>query len=305
MRRPRPDGDPDVLRDTAWLSDERALVQLPSLQSLAYLRAYLPEDRGSTSGAGRARLTYAGFGDPILGRDASIRGSRSAGLAPIAAEDLFGDTDSRLTRSLVDPDLLRGLSRLPGTRAEVQEVGRSIPFAQSDLFVGADMTEAAIRKTDLANVSVLHLATHGVTSAESGGVAEPGLVFTPPRAASFENDGYLSASEVVELDLASALWVILSACNTAAGSDEESYEGLTGLARSFFLAGAPSLLVSHWPVFDDVAARLSADAVRLNDRGRSKAEALQQAIRKVRDDPAMDAYHPAVWAPFTLVGEGR
>jgi CHAT domain-containing protein len=36
--------------------------------------------------------------------------------------------------------------------------------------------------------------------------------------------------------------VILSACNTAA--DDGSGEGLSGLARAFFYAGAASLLVS-------------------------------------------------------------
>jgi CHAT domain-containing protein len=46
-------------------------------------------------------------------------------------------------------------------------------------------------------------------------------------------------------------WVILSACNTAAGGASDNAEALSGLARAFFYAGARSLLVSHWAVYSD------------------------------------------------------
>ena len=42
-------------------------------------------------------------------------------------------------------------------------------------------------------------------------------------------------------------FVVLSACNTAAG-DKPGAEALSGLARAFFYAGARSLLVSNWEV---------------------------------------------------------
>jgi hypothetical protein len=45
---------------------------------------------------------------------------------------------------------------------------------------------------------------------------EPGLILTPPDVPSAEDGGYLSASEIARLKL-DADWVILSACNTAAG----------------------------------------------------------------------------------------
>jgi CHAT domain-containing protein len=54
---------------------------------------------------------------------------------------------------------------------------------------------------------------------------------------------YLSASEVTALKL-DADWVILSACNTAAGGAQGA-EALSGLARAFFYAGARAMLVSH------------------------------------------------------------
>ncbi len=51
----------------------------------------------------------------------------------------------------------------------------------------------------------------------SAGLAEPALVLTPPAHASALDDGLLTASEIAALKL-DADWVILSACNTAAGN---------------------------------------------------------------------------------------
>ncbi len=45
---------------------------------------------------------------------------------------------------------------------------------------------------------------------------EPALALTPPPQATPDNDGLLTASKVATLKL-NASWVVLSACNTAAG----------------------------------------------------------------------------------------
>ena len=121
---------------------------------------------------------------------------------------------------------------------------------------------------------------------------------------------HLTASEVTGMKL-DADWVILSACNTAAGDGSEGAPGLSGLARAFFYAGARNLLVSHWPVRDDVASRLTVDAIRRQhaDPQLGRAAALQQAMRAIRNDrthdTATDSWaHPNAWAPFSLIGDG-
>jgi CHAT domain-containing protein len=145
---------------------------------------------------------------------------------------------------------------------------------------------------------------------ELRGAAEPGLVFTPPPQASEQDDGLLTASEIAALKL-NADWVILSACNTAAGDGSEGAPGLSGLARAFFFAGARNLLVSHWPVRDDVAARITVDTIRRqqSDPRLARAQALQQAMRAIRNDTSHDSKddtwaHPNAWAPFSLIGDG-
>ena len=287
------------LREADWLADRYALVQLPSLQSLVYIRAFGVEDPDG-DGVG-----FTGFGAPVLRGESRLRGARSATLAPVDAARLISDLRSSSGAPLMEPTALRQLASLPGTRQELEQVRTALGVSDSALYLGAQMTEAAIRSADLSRTQILHLATHGLTSEESGALAEPGLVFTPPDAAQEEDDGYLAASEVVGLNLTAADWVILSACNTASPSGRAGETGLSGLAQAFFYAGAQSLLVSHWPVFDDIAPRLTVDVLSRSQNGQPRAEALQAAMRTIRDDPALDAAHPAVWAPFILVGEGR
>jgi len=99
---------------------------------------------------------------------------------------------------------------------------------------------------------------------------------------------------------------VLSACNTAAG-DKPGAEALSGLARSFFYAGARSLLVSHWSVNSEAAVTLTTGtfAKLAANKDMSKAEALRETMLAIIDDSAdrSDA-HPSYWAPFSIIGYG-
>ncbi|NLA68184.1 MAG: CHAT domain-containing protein, partial [Gammaproteobacteria bacterium] len=155
-----------------------------------------------------------------------------------------------------------------------------------------------------SDTAVLAFATHGLLSGELPGLAEPALVLPPPDIATPEDDGLLTASEVAALKL-SADWVLLSACNTAGSDGQPGAEGLSGLARAFLYAGARSILVSHWPVRDDAAARLTADAMAALGSGVGRSEALRRAmLRLMEDERDLSLAHPASWAPFVVVGEG-
>ena len=93
--------------------------------------------------------------------------------------------------------------------------------------------------------------------ASSPSLPEPALALTPTK----EDDGLLRASDVSQLKL-NADWVALSACNTAAADGTPGAEGLSGLAKAFFYAGARSLLVSHWPVDSGATVKLTTSAFR-------------------------------------------
>jgi CHAT domain-containing protein len=190
------------------------------------------------------------------------------------------------------------------------------------VYLGDRATERTIKglskRGDLRSYRIVHFATHGLLAGETESLAkslvEPALLLTPPATASDEDDGLLTASEVAQLDL-NAEWVILSACNTAAGSagpgDALGAEALSGLARAFFYAGARALLVSHWYVDSDGAVKLTTRAIAelQRDSKIGRAEALRRSMLALMADTSRPAdwtpaAHPSIWAPFVLVGEG-
>lgn len=125
---------------------------------------------------------------------------------------------------------------------------------------------------------------------------------TPPDKGTEHDDGLLTASEIAQLKL-DADWVILSACNTAAG-DKPGATGLSGLAKAFFYAGARALLVSHWPVESQAATALTTNMFQAlkNNPLIGRSEALRQSMMILASNP--QTAHPLFWAPFVVVGAG-
>lgn len=299
------DGDPAALRATKWFADAHALITIPSVQSLQFLRRAAPKMPSSLN---VATLDFVGYGDPILSGRAMNRGAKQG--RGHAARTMFSSNLSRTGSGIANVAEIASLARLPGTASELENMRVALGAPSSAVHVQSQATEHAIRSADLSKVRILALATHGMMAGELAGAAEPGLVFTPPAIASDQDDGFLTASEVSEMRLDADL-VVLSACNTAAGDGSEGAPGLSGLARAFFYAGARNLFVSHWPVRDDVAARITVDAIRRqkSDPVLSRAEALQQAMRAIRNDATHDLpddswSHPNAWAAFSLIGDG-
>ncbi len=279
------DADAVALRGTGWFADDHVLSILPSVQSLALIRGK-PSSRSSPGAQPRR---FVGIGDPVLEGKALTRGV------------------VRSAPSKIDMAQLRTLARLPGTARELADMSHLFGEKASRLLLAESANETQVKALPLEKVALLAFATHGVLAGEIAGAAEPGLVLTPPVVPSEADDGYLSAPEIAAMRI-DADWVILSACNTAGGSD--GAPGLSGLARSFLYAGARSLLVSHRPVRDDVASRLTVDMLRRQWAvgGGDNAEALHAAMLAIRNDTSQDGQpttfaHPNAWAPFSLVGD--
>jgi CHAT domain-containing protein len=198
---------------------------------------------------------------------------------------------------------------LPETADELCAVAEDVKAdVARDIRLGMQATERVVKRLsasgELAKYRIVHFATHGVMAGQLDGTREPGLILTPPDKATEEDDGYLSASEIAALKL-DADWVILSACNTAAGATT-SAEALSGLARAFIYAQARALLVSHWEVYSDATVKLVTAAVRemAGDPKVGRAEAMRRSMLALIDKGAREEAHPAYWAPFIVVGEG-
>jgi CHAT domain-containing protein/tetratricopeptide (TPR) repeat protein len=318
-------------RNVAWLGRSHAISVLPAVSSLKALRV------DAAKGA-KALDDYLGYGNPVLtGAGRSCRATQIPDQCPtiavhqqvVAANDgaratirgLGGQRSGKLDEMFakgaaaeVVLEQVRALCPLPDTAYEIRCVSEYFKPRARRIRLGHDATKEDINALSesgaLARYRIVHFATHGLVSGDVEAMAnrqgEPALVLTPPDQPKDINDnGLLLASEVAQLKL-NADWVVLSACNTAAGEKLGS-EALSGLARAFFYAGARALLVSHWPVYSDAAVQLTIRALAELDRNpkAGRAEALQQAMIELMDDPALsDNAHPAVWAPFVVVGEG-
>jgi CHAT domain-containing protein/tetratricopeptide (TPR) repeat protein len=301
-------------RAAAWLAREHAVTVLPAVSSLKALRRV-----GRPSAAQRPMI---GIGNPLLnGPDA-----RYAGLAKLAREKqscpegrgqrkvaLVAPRTSVVqveTRGgLADLSHLKVQTPLPETADELCDVAQDVKAdVARDIRLGNRATEREVKRLstsgELAQYRVIHFATHGALAGELTGTHEPGLILTPPEKASEEDDGYLSASEIAGLKL-DADWVILSACNTAAGAAKNA-EALSGLGRAFIYAGARSLLVSHWAVDSDATVKLVTGAVRemTRDAQVGRTEAMRRSMLALIDKGSYEEAHPSYWAPFVVVGEG-
>ena len=279
------DADPDALRATAWMLRSKAVALLPAVSSLRTLRAILPTQRVATPDP------LLAFADPDFTRPAAPNQSAASPAArgfKRGFKSYFRD----------------GLPSLPGTRVEGEALQRVLEGRPGSLLMGRDASKAQLmaRNGDgrLAQVQVLEFATHGLVAGDASDLAEPALVLA---AGDRPQDELLLASEAATLKI-NADWVLLSACNTASPDAPEA-QGLSGLSRAFFYAGARSLLVSHWRVRDDVAPVL-IPAMLLAERQHpelSHAQSLRQASMAILDDPALDGAAPAAWAAFTLIGD--
>jgi CHAT domain-containing protein/tetratricopeptide (TPR) repeat protein len=300
-------------KSAAWLIRQHSLTVLPAVSSLKELR--------EIAHASNARKPMIGFGDPLLegpdsryarlaqrARDRQACGAVAELQVAPAFRAAEGVAQLETRGGLADVSFLRKQVPLPETADELCAVARDLGADQGDILLGARATEREVKNLSetgkLAQYRIVHFATHGALAGQVTGSAEPGLLLTPPDIASEEDDGYLTASEIAALKL-DADWVILSACNTAAGGAEGA-EALSGLARAFFYAGARSLLVSHWAVNSDATVKLITSAMRqlAANASMSRAEAMRHSMLDLIDHSTPREAHPAYWAPFVVVGEG-
>jgi len=195
------------------------------------------------------------------------------------------------------------LRPLPGTETEVKNI-REMFKNSGDIYIRKEATEEKF-KSECSSYKYLLLATHGLVNERNP--MESSLAFSMNSRSS--EDGFLKASEVLNLDINAEL-VVLSACETGLGKIR-SGEGVVGLTRSFMYAGTPSIVVSLWSVDSSSTARLMEIFYKKLLSGMNKAEALRQAKLELMKESdklygeSVSYRHPFFWAPFVFVGKSE
>jgi len=215
---------------------------------------------------GAVAKKFVGFADPVFSRDSKGEVSRGTGEEPAR----------------------QGLERLNESGKEVQRIASLYPSRDVLLYTGALATKANVQKVKAARQ--IDFATHGT------------LNETRPELSSLElTDGRLTVYEIFNLQLDADI-ITLSACDTGRGH-EVSGEGIVGMNRAFFYAGARSLVVSLWPVADRSTSDLMYDFYRHLGKSEEKRDALRRAkLAMIQSDRYAEPYY---WAPLVLSGEPR
>jgi CHAT domain-containing protein len=296
-------------RAVPWLIRTHAVTVLPSVASLATLRALPPGDQ--------SRRAFVGFGNPYFSEEQARRASAQPS-GNVAAHERSGvalTVRSSPKTGTMDSSRLAVLPPLPETADEIRSMALAMHADLTrDVFLGERANEQTVRTLELSGYRVIAFATHGLVPGDLDGLTQPALALSAPEVAKVEGDGLLTMEKILGLRL-NADWVVLSACNTASGNGAGS-EAISGLGRAFFYAGARALLVSNWPVETSSAKALTTELFRVQGAqpGLTRAQALQQAMLWLIDHPgytdpltkktAFSYAHPLFWAPFTLVGDG-
>ena len=238
---------------------------------------------------------------------------------------------------------LRSLSRdyrgikfapLPEAETEARSVAKLLG-GDCVLRVGPEAREAELKAA--VSPRVLHLATHGfflsdqefrrTNSLPFGWPGEWGQAGRPPYVQNdWENplvrcgialaganhagqitnavaeDGVLTGLEASLLNLQGTELVILSACDSGTG-EVKIGEGVMSLRRAFRIAGAQTVLASHWQVSDKATSQLMTEFIGRWRSGEPRAKAWREAQLSLLRSKEFS--NPYFWAAFTLTGQWR
>jgi CHAT domain-containing protein len=321
----------------SYVTSGREIVRLQS-SSGGSPGPNLPGAATNTVGwAGRS--SYVGpalvMGGPDFDLDLSKAGSsrREEALAQVAQPDS--------KQSLLTSAATRTLSReyrgikfppLPGAEAEAGSVAKLLG-GDCVLRVGSEAREAELKAA--VSPRVLHLATHGFFLSDqefrrtnalrdswignSGtrwnaslpkddwenplvrcGIALAGANHVGKITNAVAEDGILTGLEASLLNLQGTELVILSACDSGTG-EVKIGEGVMSLRRAFRIAGAQTVLASHWKVSDKATSQLMTEFIRRWRSGEPRAKAWREAQLSLLHSKEFAS--PYFWAAFTLTGK--
>ncbi len=234
------------------------------------------------------------------------------------------DVTSSSTRTQTEDTFKNEISFLPGTKEEVLRIERLLRKNQwsVNFYLDKEATESHVK--GIHSPDILHIATHGFFIPEKK--EDVPLIYSTSRALNFDNplmrsgllmagvenntsdnsaiqsqvpedDGVLTALEVMNLNLEKTKLVVLSACETGSGTIRNG-EGVYGLQRAFMISGAANLIMSLWKVSDEATQKLMTgfyeNLIVTEDRA--------AAFRKAQLDLKKLYPTPFYWGAFILIG---
>ncbi|UCC41516.1 MAG: CHAT domain-containing protein [Candidatus Aminicenantes bacterium] len=252
-----------------WLVEDYKIAYTPSISSL---REIIEHERLSDI---KPRKDLLAFGDPFFGSDEELASARD-------------------TLKTSRPVGAFNVSRLEYSGQEVERIASLFKKTKSDTFKGKEASEEKLKDLNLRDYKIFHLATHCLIDDKKPDRSS--IVFSIGNASA--EDEILQMREVFNLKLSSDL-VTLSACQTGLGEFIRG-EGIEGLSRSFFYAGASSTLISLWPVHDQATSQFMERYYSHLRSSNSIMDSLQKTKLEMINSDILS--HPYYWAGFIITG---
>jgi CHAT domain-containing protein/predicted negative regulator of RcsB-dependent stress response len=278
---------------------ESEIVSAPSASALAVIRREVGGRRPAPEAVAVIADPVFEADDPRVARAQEISqvrhgtGAALAGNSPTALERSWTDTasDEREWK----------IPRLPFSRREANAIIAAAPAGSRFEAVDFHANRPTATSSDLARYRFIHFATHGILDSRTPALS--GIVLSLVDQRGKPQDGFLRLWDIYNLRLPAEL-VVLSSCQTALGKEIKG-EGLVGLTRGFFYAGAARVIASLWNVDDVATAELMShfyQNVLKNDL--SAAAALRSAQIAMWKQKRWRA-DPYFWGAFQLQGEWK
>lgn len=210
----------------------------------------------------------------------------------------FAPSDPDVTQMGTNPGrfVQSDRSKLKPLVGSAKEVRSIINIVGGDSRIGNEASEYSFKEL-APKYRILHLAAHALIDEDDP--LNSKLVFSPDKEG--DEDGMLNLAEIYNLDL-KARMVVLSACNTGYGKLKKG-EGIMSLARAFFYAGVPDVVITLWPVSDGSSVPIMTHFYQNLARGKSKDEALRNAKLTFLEEVDPIIKHPFYWAGYIVVGD--
>ncbi len=264
--------DPDPISEKNYLISKYTISYSPSASLLFYLKNEFAERQYSKD--------FLGFGNSSHYFKPSREQKKHKNPAEILMELYKGHGYS--------------LSPIPYTVKEVKKIAKFFPGKKRDIYLENEASENTVKNLPLDEYRIIHFACHAFL--DEVFPFRSALVLTAEN--SVDEDGFLTVREIYNLRLQPEL-VVLSACQTGRGKIEKG-EGIFGLPRTFFYAGARSVVSTLWNVADKSSAQFMHLFYQFLSEGKSKS----QSLRLAKLEMMKNGYsHPYYWAAFILNGE--
>lgn len=187
------------------------------------------------------------------------------------------------------------LKPIPGINEEVNLIESRI---KSVILRNGSATELNFREK-AGYFDIIHLAMH--TNLNDSVPMFSKLAFTLNPEGPIENDGWITTSDIYNMNLHARL-VVLSACSTGGGQLRDG-EGIISLARGFRYAGCSAIVMTQWEIQDRSGTEIMNWFYRNLKNGKSKDSALRLAKLKLIQESDPLTAHPHYWMGFVTIGK--